>query len=316
MQHFDLPVRENSPAVLTAYLHALSPEMPHRARRPAMLVLPGGGYVFCSDREAEPIALEWFCRGYNAFILHYTVITEDCPAPLYQRPLQDAAAAVALLRQHADDWQLDADKIAVIGFSAGGHLAAALGVHWRNFVSPRDFVSPKDFVSQRDFVSPQDAVSPQDPALLKDPAAPQGVVPDALAYSPRPNALVLGYPVISTRAESGPGSIYAAEKLAAGQPDWQRYFACEKNVGPDTPPAFLFATFPDATVSIQHSLCFVQALHAAGVPCEFHLYDRGDHGYALANEETAAPTLPADSHIASWRALAARWLNDLFDWRE
>ncbi len=304
MQHFDLPVRENSPAVLTAYLHALSPEMPHRALRPAMLVLPGGGYVFCSDREAEPIALEWFCRGYNAFILHYTVITEDCPAPLYQRPLQDAAAAVALLRQHAADWQLDADKIAVIGFSAGGHLAAALGVHWKDFAAPRDAAAPQDGSAPQTLDSPQGAT------------LPSGVVPDALAYSPRPNALVLGYPVISTRAESGPGSIYAAEKLAAGQPDWQRYFACEENVGPDTPPAFLFATFPDATVSIQHSLCFVQALHAAGVPCELHLYDRGDHGYALANEETAAPTLPADSHIASWRALAARWLNDLFDWHE
>ena len=86
MQHFQLSVRDSSPAVLSAYLHDVSPEMPERIRRPAMLVLPGGGYHFCSDREAEPFALEWLRRGYNTFVLRYTVISENDPAPLEQAP--------------------------------------------------------------------------------------------------------------------------------------------------------------------------------------------------------------------------------------
>lgn len=271
MQHFQLPVREGSPAVLTAYLHDPSPEMPHRALRPAMLVLPGGGYMICSDREAEPIALEWFGRGYNAFVLRYTLIDEAQPAPLYRQPLLDAAAAMALLRQNAQAWQLQAQHIAVTGFSAGGHLAACLGVHWN------------------------------DPDLPVDA---------------RPNALVLGYPVISTRAATGAGSLYAAQKLANGEPDWEHYFACEENVTADTPPTFLFTTFTDGVVDMRHSLAFAQALKTAGVPCELHLFDHGDHGYSLAGQETAAPTLPADPYLAVWRTLAAQWLNRLFAWSE
>ena len=273
MKVLECPVKENSPAVLTAYLHDVSPEMPQRTVRPAMLVLPGGGYHFCSDREAEPLALEWFQRGYQAFVLRYTVIDDAHPAPLYQLPLQDAAAAMALLRRNAAVWQLDAQKIAVIGFSAGGHLAATLGTQWHD-------------------------------AALSD-------------ENIRPDALVLCYPVISTREEAGFGALYAAEKLTSGEPEWLTYFAAEENVREDTPPALVWTTFGDHCVNIAHSLRFVQAMHQAGVACEFHLYDHGEHGYSLATAETAAmPTLPPDAHIASWSALAEQWLGRLFGWQK
>lgn len=125
-----MSVRDGSAAVLTAYLHDRSPEMGNRDVRPAMLVLPGGGYHFCSDREAEPIALEWFRRGYDAFVLRYTVIGESTPAPLYLQPLSDAAAAMSLIRKNAAEWQIDPHRVAAVGFSAGGHLCGSLGVHW------------------------------------------------------------------------------------------------------------------------------------------------------------------------------------------
>ena len=111
MQLFQLSVLENSPAVLTAYLHEVSPEMNGRSPRPAMLVLPGGGYHFCSDREAEPIALVFAAMGFNAFVVWYRIAPHRHPSAL-----QDVAEAVAYL--------LEADAVtgAVIPVDSGQHL--------------------------------------------------------------------------------------------------------------------------------------------------------------------------------------------------
>lgn len=107
---------------LTAYLLDSSNEMPNMKVRPAMLVLPGGAYKFCSDREAEPIAMAFLEQGYNAFVLRYS-IKEDAEFP---RPLEDAQTALEIIRGKSEEWCVDPEKVAVIGFSAGGHLAAAL----------------------------------------------------------------------------------------------------------------------------------------------------------------------------------------------
>lgn len=89
--------------------------------RPAVLILPGGGYMFCSDREAEPVALPYLKAGFQAFILRYGVL-ENAAWP---KPLEDYERAMSLIRENAEEWHVIPDKIAVIGFSAGGHLAGA-----------------------------------------------------------------------------------------------------------------------------------------------------------------------------------------------
>ena len=105
---------------LTTYINHVSPEMPYLDVRPAVLVFPGGAYAFCSDREAEPIALEFLAKGYNAFVLRYSLKTD------FSEPLEDAQWALKLIRERADEFHIDPNKVAVIGFSAGGHLAASL----------------------------------------------------------------------------------------------------------------------------------------------------------------------------------------------
>lgn len=110
-------------ARLTCYLQDKSKDMPNADIRPAALIFPGGGYQYCSDREAEPVALAYLAEGYNAFVLRYTT-GMDCPL---DKALQDAQAALAYLRQNADELRIDPHMIAAVGFSAGGHLAAALG---------------------------------------------------------------------------------------------------------------------------------------------------------------------------------------------
>jgi len=93
---------------------------------PAIIVCPGGGYSFCSKREAEIIALQFTAAGYHAFVLDYAI----APANHYPEPQKNLSDAISLVRKNAEKWRVDADKIALIGFSAGGHLAASLATMW------------------------------------------------------------------------------------------------------------------------------------------------------------------------------------------
>ena len=100
-------------------------------KRPVVVICPGGGYEMTSDREAEPIAMQYLARGYHAVILRYSVAPARYPLALMQ-----LAKTVAYLREHAGEFHIDTDKIILQGFSAGGHLAASLGVFWREkFIS-------------------------------------------------------------------------------------------------------------------------------------------------------------------------------------
>lgn len=116
-----LELKSNPGATLTAYLLDTSKEMPNMADRPAVLVIPGGGYYMCSDREAEPIAMAFAVHGYNTFVLRYTV----GEGKDFKMPLADAEEALTLIRERAEEWHVIKDKIAAIGFSAGAHLAGS-----------------------------------------------------------------------------------------------------------------------------------------------------------------------------------------------
>ena len=112
---------DGSEATFVRYVLDNSEEIDPKRQRPSVLVIPGGGYAMTSDREAEPIAMQFLAAGCNAFVLRYSVAPSVFPTALLE-----AAEAVQRIRAHADDWQCDPSKIAVIGFSAGGHLAANL----------------------------------------------------------------------------------------------------------------------------------------------------------------------------------------------
>ena len=115
-------LNEERNVTLTVYIPDISDEMPNMNVKAGVLVFPGGAYKFCSDREAEPVAFEFMAKGYNVFILRYS-LNEDSAFP---NPLNDAIEALNLIKSKAMEWHTNPDKIAVCGFSAGGHLAAAL----------------------------------------------------------------------------------------------------------------------------------------------------------------------------------------------
>lgn len=129
MIHMECPGHPE--ATLEGYILDCELTLGQEKKRPAIMICPGGGYLYCSPREGEPVALGYAAKGYHAFILRYST-GHDCAG---FSPLEEISWAVGYLREHADEWNIDADKILSCGFSAGGHLAMAAGLMAENKVN-------------------------------------------------------------------------------------------------------------------------------------------------------------------------------------
>ncbi len=267
-----IPLREDDPSVRLACMAALaSPHMPNKNNRPSLLIIPGGGYEMCSPREGEPVARVFFGLGYNCFILTYSLNA----AARYPAPLADAAAAIRHMRQNAQAYNIDPQKISVIGFSAGAHLAGMLGVAW-------------------------------DASELPEP-------PMAAHISARPDAVILCYGVLTADEFAHEPTIRIA--AGSDRPTQQERDALSvvKQVRPDMPPCFIFHTLGDDMVPVENALEMAASLRKHGVSFEMHVFSNGPHGIALANSETncGVPEY-ADAHVARWVSLADEWLNAQF----
>jgi len=121
----------NSEATLTSYLWERSSQMSSDVswqpqKRPAVIICPGGAYRFLSDREAEPVVMQFYSEGFQVFLLKYSLL-EECA---YPAPLEEASRAIWLVRSNSAEWGIDPDKIVIGGFSAGGHFSALIGTRW------------------------------------------------------------------------------------------------------------------------------------------------------------------------------------------
>ncbi len=232
-------------------------------RRPAVLVLPGGGYAFTSEREATPIALEFLTCGAASFLLHYSVAPDRFPISVCQ-----VYAAIKQIRENADEWNIDPDRITVIGFSAGGHLAASSGVLWNT-----EIIRKCGFVGE----------------------------------DHKPNGMILAYPVISGGEKAHRGSFNNLLGENA-DPEMVEYLSLENRVTADTPRAFIWHTYEDTTVPVENSLLFASALVKNGISTELHIYPHFRHGLSLANDLLCTDYTPRMSKVASWIYLAKEWL--------
>lgn len=265
-------------AKLVTYIQDESAEM-GIADRPLVLVCPGGGYFFTSDREAEPMALQFLARGYHAAVLRYSV----APA-VFPTALLELAYSLRLIRGHAEEWHVNPSQIIVLGCSAGGHLVASLGVFWN-----------------RDFLAKALDAEGTDPRQW------------------RPDGMILCYPVITSgefaHRDSFDKLIGDKEAEIArllGEPPLDG-LSLEKQVDKDTPPAFLWHTFTDDLVPVENALMFVNAMRRAGVSTEFHMYPCGGHGLSLANRVTQGPGGTAiQEECASWTSLACTWIESQY----
>lgn len=232
-------------------------------KRPCMVVCPGGGYGGCSQREAEPIGLHFLPDGYNVLTLYYS-----CAPNRFPTQLVEVAAVMELIYRHADEWNCDTNRVAIIGFSAGGHLAA----HY---------------------------------STCYDCAEVRQIFPDSKGVQ----ATVLGYPVIT--ADSRYCNLGSFRNLSGHDTlsdEEVECFSCERHVTDHTPPAYIFHTSNDRVVPVMNAFLYAEALHDHNVPVEVHVYPKGEHGLATADDATCGE-LPADiARCAAWMAEARQWL--------
>ncbi len=225
-------------------------------RRSAVLLLPGGGYGHLSAREEEPVALRFLARGWAAFSLRYSVAPARHPTQL-----REAAMAMRYLRDSAAS--LGIGRVAVVGFSAGGHLAGMLGTLF-------------------------------DSALVRDLAP---------ARQLRPDALGLCYPVTAPpEGATGAGAAESFRNLTGGTAEEAAALRLQTLVRPDMPPVYLWHTRDDESVPVGGSLRLACALDAAGVRFAMRIYHHGRHGISLANAQVyPSGQVPAHSpQIEDW----------------
>lgn len=255
-------------ALLTCYLKDNTDGKP-KARRKAVLICPGGGYDFCSTREGEPAAFQFLSMDCQAFVLHYSTAPSVFPEALCE-----LAASVAFIRENAAAWHVEPEGIILCGFSAGGHLAASLGVFW-----DKEFLYKKLDLNKEKI---------------------------------RPSGLILSYPVISSGEYGHRASFDNLTGNGASEFD-RDFLSLEKQVGSQVPPVFMWHTDTDGSVPAENSLLFAWALKKAGVGLELHLFPEGRHGLALANEETDKETDDGrGSYVVPccqvWTTLAKEWI--------
>ncbi len=231
---------------LTIYLPS-----PDKANGTAIVICPGGGYGHLAmDHEGHQIARWANSLGVAGIILKYRI------APRYHHPapMQDVQRAIRTVRVRARDWHIDPNRIGVIGFSAGGHLASTAGTHFD--------------------VGKPDA---------RDPIERQ---------SCRPDFMILLYPVITMENEyTHKGS---RKNLLGENPSGElvALMSNEKQVTAQTPPTFLVHTSNDRVVPVQNSILFYTALHNFGIPAEMHIYENGPHGFGLGRKDPILSTWP------------------------
>jgi acetyl esterase/lipase len=213
---------------------------------PAVIVCPGGGYVrLASNHEGRQVASFLNSLGMAAFVLRSRL------GPRYQHPVElgDVQRAIRLVRARAGTWNLDAARIGIMGFSAGGHLAMT--------------------------------------ASTMADAGNAGAADPVDRVSSRPDFAVLGYPVISmTESWTHQGSKTALLGANADAGLAAR-LSGERAVTKETPPTFLFHTNADTTVPPENSIHYYLALRRASVPAELHIFEKGAHGVGLANDDNA-----------------------------
>lgn len=286
---------------LTAYIWSDSPILLNGKKRPAVLICPGGAYLACSDREAEPMALRFAAMGYHAFVLRYSTYSDGAPGflPLtkdtsnlsvnpksvHPAPMRDIGKAFLIIRDHADEWLVDTEKIALCGFSAGAHNCAMYSVYWQ------DPLMYEHFGKAPELFKPAAAILGYG---IYDYHLMFGEITDPFAQS-MSNAASIAF--FGTKAPT-------KEMLDAASPA----FHITKN----TPPTFLWTTAADELVPAENTTRMANALAQAGVPFEVHIFEEGQHGLSLSDQSSSGSQLEINADAEKWIGLADAWLKKRF----
>lgn len=229
---------------------------PDSANRSAILICPGGGYThLAGQHEGNDVAAFFNQFGFDAFVLHYRLNNSEQRGHRYPAQYNDVTTAMRLIKSRAAEWKLDPERIGVLGFSAGGHLASTLGT----------MIKPSD---------------PKSSSVLEK-------------FGTRPAFMVLIYPVISLSTKyAHRGSV---EMLLGRNPEFRLLDSLSTNnrVTAQTPPTFLVYSNDDMVVPPENGVLFYEALRKEGVAASLHIYDHGGHGYGMAPKDPVLRTWPS-----------------------
>ena len=263
MRCFTVTPREGSAAYFELYIHEDTYDGSRLKKRPFVIICPGGGYAFCGDRDSEPVALAFAGERYNAGVLRYTCRPTEQDAPVGDAAILDVLAAIRYVREHAQEWNTDENKIILEGDSAGGHAAAMAAVYWND----------PDFFAQAGELC-------------------------------RPNAAILGYPVITAGKFGHRWSIGNLTGTVDYDAAAEERYSADAHISKDVCPIFLWHSVGDTTVPVENSLLLAQTLQHHKLPYELHLFATGWHGLSLGTGEVGG----VDAHAAQWFPLAVDWL--------
>lgn len=267
--HFPTMPKAKEKTPVTLYIPDVWEEVDTAQTFPCTVICPGGGYWWCSQREAEPVALKMAGNGIAAAVVNYA-----CEYQHYPLQMLEILAAVTYIRRNSKELHIDPEKIAVMGFSAGGHAACTAGLFWQ------------------------------------EPLAQEAL---GISYGEdKPNGMILCYPVITSGKYTHPDSIKCLLGDDPDS-ELKEKMSLEKQVTENAPHAFIWHTSEDGLVPMENSLMLASALHEKGIDVEMHIYPKGHHGLSLCDETVNKKEDISDTvkYCSDWVSHCIKWVKEI-----
>lgn len=267
--HFpDLPKAKEKTQV-TLYIPEVWEEVDTKQTFPCTVICPGGGYWWCSEREAEPVALKMVGNGIAAAVVNYATGGQHYPLQMLE-----VLAAITYVRRNSNRLHIDPEKIAVMGFSAGGHAACTAGLFWQEKLAEETL--------------------------------------GCAHGEDKPNGMILCYPVITSGKYAHRDSMICLLGDEPDEALLEK-MSLEKQVTENAPHAFIWHTSEDGLVPVENSLLLAQALHEKNIDVEMHIYPKGHHGLSLCDETVTKKEdmSGAVKYCSDWVSHCVKWIKEI-----
>lgn len=287
-------IKLNNTAHIRAYIPEAEVGYQYYKKRPAIILAPGGAYLIHATREKEGVALEFLAKGYNVFILEYSIgfstreVKESGLDKLdtttrYPIPVLEMMETIHYIKEHSEEYNTDTSHLFLMGFSAGAHVCASCGIFWNDvkftkllsFEPKREELKVSGMVLCYPLINP----CPEKELVLNDPKN-------------KDTKLITEF-------------LFQTQTPTQAQKDAVNLV---NHVNPTTISTFIWHSIDDPIVYTIDTTRFILALQQNNINCEYHLFDRGGHGLALANKTYARNHDEIQPDIAIWTSLAHKWM--------